>query len=67
MLDPDFDYLVAGPDVSAIEIQEYLKALYSSSEFEERLAAMKKKFDSYVENSIESHLDYYDFILQKTE
>ena len=67
LLDPDFDYLVAGPDVSAIEIQEYLKALYSSSEFEERLAAMKKKFDSYVENSIESHLDYYDFILQKTE
>lgn len=67
LLDPDFDYLVAGPDVSAIEIQEHLKALYSSSGYEEKLAAMKKRFDSYVKNSIELHLDYYNFILQKTE
>ena len=67
MLDPDFDYLVDGLDISAIEIQEYLKALYSSSEFREKLSAMKERFNTYVESSIESHLDYYDFILQKTE
>lgn len=67
LLDPDFDYLVDGLDISAIEIQEYLKALYSSSEFREKLSAMKERFNTYVESSIESHLDYYDFILQKTE
>jgi glycosyltransferase involved in cell wall biosynthesis len=67
LLDPDFDYLVDGPEVSAIDIQEYLSALYSSSEFKEKLAVMKKRFNTYVENSIDSHLEYYDFILQKTE
>jgi len=67
LLDPDFDYLVDGPDVSAIEIQEYLSALYSSSEFKEKLAVMKERFNTYVENSIDSHLEYYNFILQKTE
>ena len=67
LLDPDFDYLVSGPDISAIEIQEYLNALFYSAEFKEKLAAMTKRFNTYVENSIDSHLDYYDFILQKTE
>jgi glycosyltransferase involved in cell wall biosynthesis len=67
LLDPDFDYLVDGSEVSAVEIQEYLNALYSSPEFKEKLAAMKETFNSYVENSIDSHLEYYGFILQKTE
>lgn len=67
LLDPDFDYLVEGLDISAIEIQDYLKALYSSSEFKEKQAAMKEKFNTYVGNSIELHLDYYNFILQRTE
>lgn len=67
LLDPDFDYLVDGPQVSAIQIQEYLNALYSSPEFMEKKALMKDRFSKYVENSIDSHLEYYEFILQKTE
>ena len=67
LLDPDFDYLVDGPAIRAIEIQKYLNSLYFSVEFYEKQLAMKIKFKTYVENSLDWHLDYYEFILQKTE
>ncbi len=64
LLDPNFDFVVHLTELRVEQIYSYLESLNLSPDYAERQSKMLEKFNNYVSESIEEHLNLYKTILE---